>query len=80
MSPFLGKPSIIHNPLLNGHLRLHRRRSVATHLLQHGFIAPRHIGYQVVLGLMHSAHLVRSQSRRHRLHNLALAGQQQSVQ
>ena len=42
-------------------------------------IAPRRIGHDVMQRLMHPSHVVRGQTRRHRLDALALTGQQQAL-
>ena len=48
------------------------------HLLQHVFVTPGGIGYDVMQRLMSLANIVGAETRRHRLYTLALPRQQQT--
>jgi hypothetical protein len=55
----------------------HRRQYEIQTPVQDGFITPRGVGDHMMQRLMHTSHIVWSQSRGHRLDALALAWQQQ---
>src|ERR1017187_4835858 len=76
--PLLGKASVIHDPSHHRPVRLHGRQHLTPHLSQHLLVVPRRICHQVVERLVLATNIVWSQTCRHRLDTLALAGQQQS--
>src|SRR3954451_2283890 len=78
MTSFFRKPGVIDDPCHHRTVLLHCRQYLTTHLFQHHFIVPGCIRYQMMQGLMHSANIVRSQQRSHRLNALALTWQQQA--
>jgi hypothetical protein len=78
MRPFLHESRVIDHPSYDRSLLLHDGQRVLPHCLQHIFVTPGSMGYDMVQRLMGLAHVVGTQAGRHRFHALAFAGKKQA--
>ena len=77
MPAFLGKAGIINDPRYDRSVLLHRWQDLLAHIIQQCLVTPGRLGHQMVQGLPRGLHIVRPESRGHRLDALSLTGQQQ---